>query len=129
MWSTQASDGHPREKERDATATWVDVTNDYETVFDTGLTCFDLPEDRKPAAAAEFVLNELMKVTAYAELSEEDRVAIAVAVAHISGKFYLDGCNRDRRREGMAHRRWFKGCWVGSGWPDSCVASIRRNIP
>ncbi len=76
---------------------------------------FNLAGDRKTAAAAEFVLSELMKVTAFAELSKEDRGAIAVAVAHISAKFYLDGYDRDRRWEGMAYRRWFKGCWVGSG--------------
>ena len=72
-------------------------------------------------AAAEFVQNELMKITAYAKLSEEDRGAIAVAVAHISAKFYLDGHNRDRNRESMAQRRWFRGCWMGSEWPGSFV--------
>ncbi len=72
-------------------------------------------------AGTEFVLNELMKTAAYAKLSEEDRGAIAVAVAYISAKFYLDGCNRDRRGEGVAHRHWFKGCWVGSEWPGSFV--------
>ncbi len=63
--------------------------------------------------ATEFVQNELMEITAYAKLSEEDRGAIAVAVAHISAKFYLDGHNRDRRCESMTYRRWFKGCWMG----------------
>jgi hypothetical protein len=72
-------------------------------------------------AGIGFVMNELMKITAYAELSEEDRGAIAVAVAYISAKFYLDGCNRVRPSEGVAHRYWFKGCWMGSDWPGSFV--------
>jgi hypothetical protein len=72
-------------------------------------------------AGVDFVLNELMKITAYAELSEEDRGAIAVAVAYISAKFYLDGCNRRGRSEGVAHRYWFKGCWMGSDWLGSFV--------
>lgn len=78
---------------------------------------FNLTENRKSAAAAEFALNEFMKVTAYAKLSEEDRGAIAVAVAHIGVKFYLDSYGRDRRCEGVAFYRWLKGCWVGPAWP------------
>ena len=96
------------------------ATADANSAFDAKMSCFDRPDDRR-AAATEFVFSELMKVRAYAELSEEDRVAIALAVAHISAKFYLDGCNRGRPGEGAGHRRWFKGCWVGSGWRDSCV--------
>lgn len=83
------------------------------------MTGFKLLGDRKSAAAAEFVLNELMKVTAFADLSDEDRGAIAVAVAHIGVKFYLDGYNRDHRCEDVVFRRWFKGCWVGPGRPGS----------
>lgn len=75
----------------------------------------DFPEDRRNAAAAEFVLTELMKVPAFAALSKEDRGAIGVAAAHISVKFYLDGYNRDPRSESLPCRRWFKGCWLGSG--------------
>jgi hypothetical protein len=83
------------------------------------MACHSPPQGRAAAPAAEFVLNELMKVPAYAELSKEDREAIAVAVAHIGVRFYLEGYNGGRRLEGMAYRQWFKGCWVGSRWPGS----------
>jgi hypothetical protein len=88
---------------------------EYGSASNTGQAFLDLPDDGKAAAATEFVLNELMKVPAYAELLEDRRGTIAIAVAHISAKFYLDGYNLVRRREDTAHRRWVKGCWVGFG--------------
>ena len=70
--------------------------------------------NRAGPAAAHFVLTELQKVGAYANLSEEDRGSIAVAVAHISAKFYLDGCGRPGRCDNADYRgSWFRGCWVG----------------
>lgn len=73
---------------------------------------FDPHKDYESTAAADFVLNELMKVRAYLGLSEEDRGEVAVAVAHIGYTFYLEGYNRHRRC-GQPAGHWFKGCWLG----------------
>lgn len=49
------------------------------------------PADLAAEAAAEFVSGELMKIAAYAALSEDAQEAIALAVDEIGSKFYGDG--------------------------------------
>ena len=78
------------------------------------MTRFNPPAESAASAAAQFVLNELLKVAAYSALPDEDRGSIALAVARISEKFYSDGCLLARRNADLDYRgAWFKGCWLG----------------